>query len=92
MLCLVFPFPLIGPASGSMQVQRNKKGPAQDCAGPRGAQLKPLFHWRLVAGRTRAGQQNLVDHVDHTVVCFDIGNDHVGHFTGAIGNRHAAIR
>ncbi len=44
-----------------------------------------------MARRTRSGQQNLVDHVDHAVVCFDVCDDDVGHFTGAIGDGHACL-
>ena len=55
------------------------KGP--DAAGPFLSQSAIL-----VAGRACAGQQHLVDHVDHTIFGNDVGNDHIGHFTRPVGD------
>jgi hypothetical protein len=45
----------------------------------------------LVARRTRAGQQDFVDHMDDAVVSFDVCNDNGRHFTGTVCDCDAAV-
>jgi len=44
----------------------------------------------LVAGWACARQQHFVDHVDHAVVGFDVGNDDIGHLTCAVSDADTA--
>jgi hypothetical protein len=47
-----------------------------------------IFRWGCgsVASGAGAGQQNLVDHMDHTVVGHDVCDDDIGHIARAVGD------
>lgn len=44
----------------------------------------------LVAAGAFAWQQNFVHHMNDAIVGLDVSDYHVGAFTGAVSNRHAA--
>jgi hypothetical protein len=45
----------------------------------------------LMARRTRAGQQDFVDHMDHAVVSFDVCNNDCRHFASTVCDCDAAV-
>lgn len=66
----------------------NRRAVAAKKKGPGRSGAFDVVEAGSVTGRACTGQQDLVDHVDHTIVGLDVRNHHIGAGSGAVSDGH----